>query len=593
MSPPPPPPPPHQQQQRSDNYADISHDLIASKFPHILPEAQLGQRLPSLEAFRQATQHHAVNKTKEYSLVVVTESSPQQRILLGTKHRGFGEGMNNSFGGKLHPTQETIVQCACRELEEETGITVSEDYMAQCFVGAMHFTFQDGDLQMIVRVYHVDVATSDTISNNSQTNDNCNNNDNLSSYLIDPACIRGCEEITPAWIDNWFDLPLNNMFADDSLWITRLLWAFSLGEALNIDGWFHFHPGGQHTNAIQYYYMNIRHKRKIKEKKTASHNNVPLTLEKRLFHALHSNQIHSPSIKEFKEAFAFCNAVRSNFKKQSFQVIVDVAGGHGALAALLLITTSATKGIVIDPAQVGNNGVQRAWGKDFLQRKDNNKQLEYRHEDLRTGLPEVLQEVSQTVPREDILVVACHACQHLSEEILEIVCTKFRGVHAAVMPCCQNDRTGSWKSTSKNLGIPIAKVMDLLLAGKVMSWPTKQGDSSSNRKFDYDVRMKLIDESITPQNRIILCRAIHHSNNVETKTLAVQKQKSLEAAHQKLAATYSKAHETPKKCSAKKKAVDSWTNPYSLSSSYGLAGAYLAVGFLVGLLVGRNATFKR
>lgn len=39
-----------------------------------------------------------------------------------------------------------------------------------------------------------------------------------------------------------------------------------------------------------------------------------------------------------------------------------------------------------------------------------------------------------------ILVVACHACQHLTDETLEIACSY--GVHAAVLSCCQKDLSG-------------------------------------------------------------------------------------------------------------------------------------------------------
>jgi hypothetical protein len=111
----------------------------------------------------------------------------------------------------------------------------------------------------------------------------------------------------------------------------------------------------------------------------------------------------------------------------------------------------------------------------------------------------------------------------LSEEILEIACGF--GVSAAVMPCCQKDPSpgSTWKATSKNLGIPVEKVMDLLLAGKMMSWP--------NTGNAYDVRIKMIDEKITPQNRIVLCRYLENPK------------RSTDEAHEKLKRIYRKAHE--------------------------------------------------
>ena len=84
-------------------------------------------------------------------------------------------------------------------------------------------------------------------------------------------------------------------------------------------------------------------------------------------------------MKEFKESFAFCNAVKHFFGRKSFDVVVDVAGGHGALGALLMITTdTAEDAVVIDPANVGNGGVQRAWGEQLR-----GKTLRFRHECLR------------------------------------------------------------------------------------------------------------------------------------------------------------------------------------------------------------------
>ena len=65
--------------------------------------------------------------------------------------------------------------------------------------------------------------------------------------------------------------------------------------------------------------------------------------------------------------------------------------------------------------------------------------------------------------------------------------------------------------------------MDILLAGKAMSW--------RNTTHEYDVRIKLIDQTITPQNRIILCRRLEDTNE------------SSDEAHEKLERAYRKAHQ--------------------------------------------------
>jgi 8-oxo-dGTP pyrophosphatase MutT (NUDIX family) len=492
-------------------------------FPKALPPSRLGQSHDTLDAFRTALGDFVASQEKEYTLVVVTESTSKDqrrgRILLGFKNRGFGMNMYNSFGGKFDHPDETVEQCASRELQEETNIFVTPDVMKRRKVGILRMTFEDGPMEMIIHLFHIYIdATKHTI--------------------------QDCEEITPQWFDDWYQIPFDNMFADDSLWLTQLL---TSKVPISINGWFHFQAGGQDTNTILDYYMNVQPKQQ-----------QSFTLEQQLFHKLHDNQIHSPSVKEFKEAFAFCNSVRAffgKFDKNSFDVIIDVAGGHGALAALLLITTSAQEAIVIDPANVGSGNVEHAW-KEFYR----NKTLTYRYECLRGGLPDELQRVLRTTtsPRR-VLVVACHACQHLSEEILEIAC-RF-GVHVAVMPCCQKDTSpgSSWKSTSKNLSIPMEKVMDILLAGKMMAFP------------NYDVRMKCMDPKITPQNRIILCRPLLDAH--DTRQQAV-----VEESHKKLETAYKRAHAsqitTPRK-----------STTLEVSSTNRISGGmYLTLAFATGIV---------
>lgn len=246
-------------------------------------------------------------------------------------------------------------------------------------------------------------------------------------------------------------------------------------------------------------------------------------MERRLFHELHENGINTPSIKEFKEAIAFVNRTRNLYDPRKIDVVLDVAGGHGALAALYLIFTSAGEAVVLDPADVGNGAVTRAWGKFFR----SSQRLRYRHECLRTGLPEELESALCHVSPERVLVVACHACQHLSEEVLDIACRY--GVQVAVMPCCQRDVSGgSWKALSRRLQVPFAVVSDLLLAGRTMAL-----NSLEDR---YETRMKVIDASITPQNRVIcLRRRASLDGMVESRSLAHTKlERAYKSAHRKM-----------------------------------------------------------
>lgn len=270
-------------------------------------------------------------------------------------------------------------------------------------------------------------------------------------------------------------------------------------------------------------------------------------LEQRLFHALHANQINSPTIKEFRESLAFYKVVKKHFQKHQkkkqknsgtatggWKVVLDVAGGHGALAALFLLSNPATqRAVCIDPSRVGNNGVTKAWGHLWKSElgdsdKDSKKELVYRNECLTIGLPSEIQKaLSMTQSPEQILVVACHACQHLSEQILEISCRY--GVSAAVVPCCQKDSSpgGAWKATSKALEIPLQQMMDVLLAGRIMG------------KGSHEVRMKCMNKQITPQNRVILARALPKDEQDES-LLALQAHRS--RAQVKLNIAYRRAH---------------------------------------------------
>ncbi|KAF7761416.1 hypothetical protein Agabi119p4_9408 [Agaricus bisporus var. burnettii] len=55
---------------------------------------------------------------KHYTVAHILQDD---KVLLGYKKRGFGQGMYNGFGGKVEPN-ETPLQAAVRELEEEAGI---------------------------------------------------------------------------------------------------------------------------------------------------------------------------------------------------------------------------------------------------------------------------------------------------------------------------------------------------------------------------------------------------------------------------------------------------------------------------------------
>jgi 8-oxo-dGTP pyrophosphatase MutT (NUDIX family) len=520
------------------------------KFINVLPEQQLGEGHSSLESFRKAVKIAPLIR-KEFSLIVLTNGN---RMLLGLKHRGFGKGMYNSFGGKVEQYEDPVI-AACRELREETGIKIATAHMKKSKIGILHFTFEDDPAEMCVHLFRVNVSCGSHATDET---------DNASSeqIVVDPITIRGCDEITPEWIENFYHIPLQNMFADDSIWLTFLL---ASEKKVVLDGWFHFLAGGQEVNTISHHFVDIK-----TNPKTELPESQTMTLEKRLFHRLHRKNIVSPSPKEFNEAWAFANVVKKSLRCNELDFVIDVAGGHGALAAILLIATAATRAVVVDPAQVGRDSVRKAWADFFPE-----KELRYRYECLRSGLPAELESALKTTSCDRILVVACHACQHLSDETVELSC-KF-GVQVCVMPCCQKDPSpgSSWKAFSKNISFPIARTMDIIVAGKAMSWNT--GQEAGVR---YDVRIKTIDSKITPQNRVIVCRSSLNDGEVSRT----------EKSHRKLQQAYRRAHKAQ--------------NPfYDISKLVGMLPSLQVVGsFILGALTSAllfrtrekiNANFNR
>ncbi len=111
------------------------------------------------------------------------------KLLLIRKMRGLGEGKINGPGGRIEPG-ETPLQCAVREVEEELLITPIDPVYA----GVVRFQFADG-YSLHVHVY---TATEFT-GTPSET-----------------------EEAIPIWtpID---EIPYNEMWADDRLWLPLLL----------------------------------------------------------------------------------------------------------------------------------------------------------------------------------------------------------------------------------------------------------------------------------------------------------------------------------------------------------------------------------
>ena len=141
---------------------------------------------------------------KLLSLIFLLDTQTR-RVLLGLKKRGFGQGKMNGFGGKME-SGETMAECACRELEEESGCKVQVERVQAR--GRLHFDMlNDSGMvdkrtgriipRLLVYVYTAELADSTGVVTES-------------------------DEMQPQWC-SWDEIPLDRMWPDDAFWLPKLL----------------------------------------------------------------------------------------------------------------------------------------------------------------------------------------------------------------------------------------------------------------------------------------------------------------------------------------------------------------------------------
>jgi len=118
------------------------------------------------------------------------------KILLGMKKRGFGQGKLNGIGGKVEEN-ETIEQAAVREIHEEIGVKIDLNDIKK--VAELDFTFpfveKEKDWDQTVHVFLINKWFGKPVET---------------------------EEIKPEWhnIDN---IPFDRMWKDDPHWLHRVI----------------------------------------------------------------------------------------------------------------------------------------------------------------------------------------------------------------------------------------------------------------------------------------------------------------------------------------------------------------------------------
>ncbi|MFH1509348.1 MAG: 8-oxo-dGTP diphosphatase [bacterium] len=114
----------------------------------------------------------------------------ENKLLLGLKKHGFGEGRWNGFGGKVKEN-ECVRTAAIREMQEEAGVKIKDPQLT----GIMEFYFSGKDEFYQVYVFRA------------------------SKYSGEP---KESEEMKPQWFTT-DKIPYEEMWVDDKHWLPLFL----------------------------------------------------------------------------------------------------------------------------------------------------------------------------------------------------------------------------------------------------------------------------------------------------------------------------------------------------------------------------------
>ena len=183
--------------------------------------------------------------------------------------------------------------------------------------------------------------------------------------------------------------------------------------------------------------------------------------------------------KELYEAWEMARRVRRLCRGGR---VVDIAGGHGLLAQILLILDQTSpSALVVDPALPASAATVRdALAEDWPQLADR------------------VQFVADSLDTVDLteadLVVSSHACGALTDRVIDVAtATRAR---VAVLPCCHDVETCDPGPLTGWL--PLAMAIDVQRAVRLES-------------RGYRVWTKQIPEEITPKNRLLIGVPIDHA----------------------------------------------------------------------------------
>lgn len=163
-------------------------------------------------------QHHTTAGQKILNIIYVIDFQ-KGAVLLGRKVRGFGAEKWNGFGGKVEPSDPSVLAAAVRELEEECGLSAHPAAMLR--VGVNYYRYPEALEKRVLEV-HV--------------------------YVVDARACSGAvvasEEMNPIEFIAFASIPLEHMWVDDPFWLPHLLAQveqYGSAEALaedSVDGFF-------------------------------------------------------------------------------------------------------------------------------------------------------------------------------------------------------------------------------------------------------------------------------------------------------------------------------------------------------------------
>ncbi len=176
--------------------------------------------------------------------------------------------------------------------------------------------------------------------------------------------------------------------------------------------------------------------------------------------------------KELFEAWEVARRVRRKYRGGR---VVDLAGGHGLLAQIMLILDNRSpEAVVVD------RHLPPSAGKLAFALADSWPRLQGRVKRMETRIA-----TFETTP--DDLVVAAHACGDLTDRVLDKAIAA--GARLAVLPCCHDLKTADTGSLEGWLDGPLA--IDVMRARRLAA-------------NGYEVMTRTIPADITPCNRLLL-----------------------------------------------------------------------------------------